>query len=85
LASVEDLRREFEKMKPCFEGKETEHNWIERDRSVAVVRGMVEGGVTKQETPIGDLREEFVKCIKEIQEGIIKTVSSSCSPPISLF
>jgi CLIP-associating protein 1/2 len=60
-------------MKPCFEGKETEHNWIERDKSIARMRGMLAGGVCDDE----QMREEFVKCIKEVQDGIIKTVRSA--------
>ncbi|GAA5910131.1 uncharacterized protein JCM6883_000564 [Sporobolomyces salmoneus] len=77
LASISDLRTEFERMKPCFEGKETEHNWIERDKSIAIVRGIIEGGVCRADGEGEEgMREEFVKCVKEIQEGIIKTSSS---------
>ncbi|GAA5951294.1 hypothetical protein JCM21900_003829 [Sporobolomyces salmonicolor] len=71
LASERDLREQVERMKPCFEGKETEHNWMERDRSVATLRGMLLGGVDK-----GELVETFVRAVKEVQDGILKTCSS---------
>jgi len=66
-------------MKPCFEGKETEHNWIERDKSVGLIRGMLIGGVCEREDQ--EWKEEFVKCVKEVQDGIMKTVSSSSQAP----
>ncbi|CEQ39673.1 SPOSA6832_01208 [Sporobolomyces salmonicolor] len=71
LASERDLREQVERMKPCFAGKETEHNWMERDRSVATLRGMLLGGVAK-----GELVETFVRAVKEVQDGILKTCSS---------
>ncbi|GAA5887225.1 hypothetical protein JCM5296_004568 [Sporobolomyces johnsonii] len=71
LASERDLREQVERMKPCFEGKETEHNWMERDRSVATLRGMLLGGVAK-----GELVEAYVRAVKELQDGIIKTSAS---------
>ncbi|GAA5961136.1 hypothetical protein JCM3765_001239 [Sporobolomyces pararoseus] len=77
LASIEDLRSQIDKMRPCFEGKETEHNWIERDKSISILRGMIEGGICKEdEESGGEMRDEFVRCIREIQDGIIKTSSS---------
>jgi len=79
LASLQDMRSQFERMKPCFEGKETEHNWIERDKSVGLIRGMLIGGVCEREDQ--EWKEEFVKCVKEVQDGIMKTVSSSSQAP----
>ena len=67
------MKSSFERMKPCFEGKETEFNWIERDKSIGEIRGMLTGGVCERDQE--EWKEEFVKCIKEVQDGIIKTVS----------
>ncbi|GAA6063182.1 hypothetical protein JCM10212_006848, partial [Sporobolomyces blumeae] len=69
LASVSDLWNEVESFKPSFEGKETEKNWIERDRAVTKLRGMVVGGAAGEAW-----RDEFVRAIKEVQDGIVKTL-----------
>lgn len=70
IASERDLDAEFAAMRAGFEGRETEHNWTARDRSVARMRGMIVGGVTGR----GDLCEAFVRNVRDVQEGIIKTV-----------
>lgn len=70
IASERDLDAEFTAMRAGFEGRETEHNWTARDRSVARMRGMIAGGVTGR----GDLCEAFVRNVRDVQEGIIKTV-----------
>lgn len=79
IASEADLRAEFARMHAAFEGKETEHNWVERDRNVARVRGMLLGGVAE-----GELRGPFVQCVREVQDGIMRTVRLSLSFPLSL-
>ncbi|GEM09879.1 armadillo-type fold domain containing protein [Rhodotorula toruloides] len=71
VASERDMIAEFEAMKSGFEGKETEHNWMARDRSIARIRGMLLGGVAE-----GDLRGVFAQCVREAQEGIIRVSSS---------
>ncbi|GAA5915068.1 hypothetical protein JCM6882_006772 [Rhodosporidiobolus microsporus] len=78
LASERDLRSSFEAMKPCFVGKETEHNWQVRDKSVATMRGMLLGGVCE-----GELREAFVRAVKEVAEGIAR-VSASLRTTLAL-
>lgn len=79
LASAADLSEEFEKMKPGFEGKETEFNWIVRDKNIGRVRGMIQGGVAG-----GELRDAFLDAFKGILEGVLKTVGPrllvSCRP-----
>ena len=70
IASERDLDAEFAAMRAGFEGRETEHNWTARDRSVARMRGMIVGGVTGR----GGLCEAFVRNVRDVQEGIIKTV-----------
>lgn len=70
IADLRDLQTEFERMREGFEGKETEHNWMVRDRSIARIRGMVKGNVQER------LVEPFLAGIKGVQDGITKTVSS---------
>ncbi|OCB84439.1 hypothetical protein A7U60_g8425 [Sanghuangporus baumii] len=45
IASTKDLENEFADMLKYFEGRETEHNWAPRERSVNRVRGMLKGDV----------------------------------------
>ncbi|GAA5975807.1 hypothetical protein JCM11641_005880 [Rhodosporidiobolus odoratus] len=71
IASERDLRAEFDVMKPGFGGKETEHNWQVRDRSIATIRGMLLGGIAN-----GELQAAFVKAVKEVADGIAKISSS---------
>ncbi|GAA6047364.1 hypothetical protein JCM3770_001267 [Rhodotorula araucariae] len=71
VASEADLRSEFAQMHAAFDGKETEHNWMARDRHVATIRGMLLGGVAD-----GELRAAFVQCVKEVQDGIMRTAAS---------
>ncbi|KAK4701818.1 hypothetical protein P7C70_g4410, partial [Phenoliferia sp. Uapishka_3] len=70
IASERDLQGEFEAMRAGFEGKETEHNWMVRDRSVARIRGMLKGKA--HETFL----DGFLASVKSVQEGILKTASS---------
>ncbi|GAA6028325.1 hypothetical protein JCM8097_006976 [Rhodosporidiobolus ruineniae] len=78
VPSERDLRAEFDKMRPGFEGKETEHNWQARDRSVATIRGMLLGGVVG-----GELQGAFVKAVKEVAEPICR-VSASLRTTLAL-
>lgn len=71
IADTRDLQLEFERMKPGFEGKESEHNWMIRDKSIARIRGMVKGGVADK------FLEPFMAGLKSVQEGILKTVSQA--------
>ena len=70
IASEKDLTDEFEAMRGGFEGKETEFNWMVRDKSVGRIRGMIRGGVTN-----GAFAELFLSSFKGVLEGVLKTVS----------
>lgn len=70
IADARDLQTEFERMRAGFEGKEMEHNWMVRDRSVARIRGIVKGKVQER------LLEPFLVGLKGAQDGIVKTVRS---------
>lgn len=75
IASERDLAGEFEGMRAGFEGKETEHNWMVRDRSVARIRGMLKGRVQD------NYLEGFLVGLKSVQEGVLKTVRPSLLTP----
>lgn len=72
IASEKDLTDEFDAMRAGFEGKETEFNWMVRDKSIGRIRGMVRGGVTN-----GSFAELFLGSFKGVLEGVLKTVSRS--------
>ncbi|KAJ7068076.1 clasp N terminal-domain-containing protein [Mycena amicta] len=70
IASSRDLENEFAAMHKPFEGKETEHNWADRDRAVLRVRGMVKGEVHLRFT------EAFMAGMKEFIPMSLKTLAS---------
>lgn len=72
ITSLKDLQLEFENMKFGFEGKETELNWILRDKSIGRIRGILKSGSIINNR---ELVEGFLMGIKSVQEGILKTVS----------
>ncbi|KAJ8515986.1 hypothetical protein ONZ45_g6658 [Pleurotus djamor] len=59
IASTRDLENEFASMQQPFDGKETEHNWAQRERSIQRVRGMLRGGAHTR------YFESFLNCLKE--------------------
>ncbi|KAL0949584.1 hypothetical protein HGRIS_009633 [Hohenbuehelia grisea] len=59
IASSRDLENEFAAMQKPFEGKETEHNWADRERSVQRVRGMLKGDVHIRYADV------FITCLRE--------------------
>ncbi|WVQ97020.1 hypothetical protein IAU59_004130 [Kwoniella sp. CBS 9459] len=71
IASPHDLSNEFAAMIPHFEGKETEHNWAPREKSIVRIRGVLKGGVWRK------FNEAFVAGLKGgIMEGVSKTILS---------
>lgn len=83
ISSLSDLQAEFEKMKPSFEGKETEFNWIERDKNILRIRGIIKSGFFmgpgKEEE-----RDAFLTGFKGVLEGVLKTVRSPAFSSLSL-
>ncbi|KAJ9474923.1 Protein STU1 [Pseudozyma hubeiensis] len=71
IASRSDLERTFATMMPFFEGKESEHNWLNREQSMIKFRGLVVSGAHRQ---FGEAF--FVAQLKSVQEGILKCVAS---------
>ena len=70
-ASRGDLERTVTGFLPFFEGKETEHNWLNREKSVIKIRGMLKAGV---HTHLGE--PSFVASVRMVQEGILKALAS---------
>ncbi|KAI3483189.1 hypothetical protein L1887_53969 [Cichorium endivia] len=71
IASRSDLERTFASMLPFFEGKESEHNWLNREQSMIKIRGLVVSGAHRQ---FGE--SFFVSQLKVVQEGVLKCVAS---------
>ncbi len=71
IASRSDLERTFATMLPFFEGKESEHNWLNREQSMIKIRGLVVSGAHRQFS-----EAFFVGQLKTAQEGILKCVAS---------
>ncbi|THH11551.1 hypothetical protein EW145_g600 [Phellinidium pouzarii] len=71
IASAKDLESEFAPMLKYFEGKETEHNWAARERSITHIRGMLKGEAHVRFT------ETFLSCLKGgIIDASFKTLAS---------
>jgi len=59
-------------MFPYFEGKETEHNWLQREKSVIRIRGLLRGQAFSKHP------DSFVSGLKAGgMEGVTKTVRLS--------
>lgn len=77
VTSTRDLETELAELVRPFEGKETEHNWPARERSILRIRGMLSGGVTVK------YPDAFRLQLKDLLPITLKTVSS-CSIPFFL-
>ncbi|PWN32108.1 ARM repeat-containing protein [Meira miltonrushii] len=70
IASSHELDRAFATMVPHFDGKETEHNWQNREQDVLKIRGMLKTS-TYHSHP-----SAFAAGIRLLSEGILKAVAS---------
>ncbi|EJT97660.1 hypothetical protein DACRYDRAFT_119320 [Dacryopinax primogenitus] len=71
LASARDVENEFNAMLPAFQGKESEHNWMQREAAIMRVRGMLKGDVWRR------LPEAFLAGLgRGFMEGSLKAVTS---------
>ncbi|EED21613.1 conserved hypothetical protein [Talaromyces stipitatus ATCC 10500] len=64
---IDDMLRN---MLPHFEGRETEHNWIPREKSVETLRRLVRGNAPQTYS------QHFIAGIKSLLDGILKVVNS---------
>lgn len=82
IASAKDLESEYAKMQPAFEGKETEHNWLERERSIMRVRSMLKGDVHSRfpDAFISGLKNGFLEATLKSAVSLRTTLASAtCS------
>lgn len=64
---LEDIFRE---MQPLFEGKESEHNWSKREKSIIKLRKLTKGNAPNE------FNSTYIAGIKALLDGILKTVNS---------
>ena len=65
-----DLEEMFREMHPYFEGKESEQNWLKREKSILKLRKITKGNALQ------DFSTIFLAGIKGLLDGILKTVNS---------
>lgn len=65
-----ELEEIFQDMTPSFDGRESEHNWLARERNVKKLRNLVRGNAYT------DFPTTFQAGIKSLLDGILKTVNS---------
>ncbi|GME42215.1 Armadillo-like helical [Neofusicoccum parvum] len=64
---LEDL---FRDMHPHFEGRETEHNWLPREKSVLKIRRMLKGNAPTEHESV------FIAGVLSLRDGILKVANS---------
>ena len=70
VETSKDLDETFREMHPHFEGKETEQNWLKREKSILRMRKITKGNAPQEFTTV------FLGCMKALLDGILKTVNS---------
>ena len=65
-----ELDEMFRDMTPPFEGKESEHNWMARDKSVTKLRRLLTGNAPQE------FHTAFVAGVKSVVDGILKVANS---------
>ena len=71
VASKGDLEHEIQGMLTAFEGRESEQNWVSRDKHITRLRGLLRGNAYKE------YPTTFMAGIASVQSGIVKGVPSS--------
>lgn len=70
IISQEDLHHRINKLLPAFNNKETEQNWVLREKAMITLRELIRGNV------IDEYLDDFKECIREMSEGINKSILS---------
>ncbi len=65
-----ELEDMFKDMQPDFEGKETEHNWMARDKNILKLRRLSKGNAPS------DFHAAYVIGVKSMLDGILKVANS---------
>ncbi|BFZ61453.1 suppressor of tub2 mutation [Saitoella coloradoensis] len=70
VQSARDLEREMQDMLPPFEGRESEHNWAQREKNCNRIRQLLRGNAYKDHSAL------FLAQFKTLVEGVTKAVQS---------
>lgn len=73
--SARELEDTFRDMLPPFEGRETEHNWLARDKNITKLRRILQGNAPK------DYHSTFIAGIKSMLDSIIKFTNTLRTTP----
>ncbi|KAG5439973.1 hypothetical protein PCK2_000665 [Pneumocystis canis] len=68
VCSSKELETEIQEMLPAFEGKETDNNWVMREKHIVRLRALLRGNVYKEYSSV------FISGFKLLVDGIIKAV-----------
>lgn len=68
--SPESFKREVETMVSCFDGKETEFNWLQREKTVIRLRQILRGSLGH------DYPDYIIWAIKFLSDGLVKAITS---------
>ncbi len=68
--TLRELEDTFRDMHPCFEGKESEANWLKREQSCTKIRRLNAGNAPS------DFHDGFLAGVKGLLDGILKAVNS---------
>ena len=71
IVSEQDVREDFAQLRQCFDGRESEYNWQDRERAIFRLRGMLLGGGHQQ------YQQTFVRELRQTSECVFKAVSGS--------
>ncbi|CAH6721141.1 protein Stu1p [[Candida] jaroonii] len=70
IISEEDLRHRINRLLPAFTNKETEQNWMLREKAMIALREFIRGNA------ITEFLDDFKESIREMSEGINKSILS---------
>jgi CLIP-associating protein 1/2 len=73
--SARELEDTFRDMLPPFEGRETEHNWLARDKNITKIRRLLQGNAPS------DFHAAFLAGIKLMLDSIIKFTNTLRTTP----
>jgi CLIP-associating protein 1/2 len=65
-----ELEDMFRDMQPAFEGRETEHNWLPRDKSIRKLRRLLQGNAPS------DYHTAFVAGVISMRDNILKVANT---------
>jgi len=73
--SARELEDAFRDMQPPFEGRETEHNWLARDKNITKIRRLLQGNAPT------DHHTVFMAGIKSMLDNIIRFTNTLRTTP----